>query len=86
MNRSEINLDITHRCLLQCPKCQRNKFPGLHKRGHDLDIDDFQKIVDYFPKIIFFCPRSLGPALGQIINETLPYIYIYIVVVFHNEE
>jgi len=60
MNRSEINLDITHRCLLQCPKCQRNKFPGLHKRGHELDIDDFQKIVDYFPKIIF-CGQMSDP-------------------------
>jgi len=53
MNRSEINLDITHRCLLQCPKCQRNKFPGLHKRGHDLSIQDFEKIVNYFQKIVF---------------------------------
>jgi len=60
MNRSEINLDITHRCLLQCPKCQRNVFPGLHKRGHDLSIKDFKKISDYFSKIVF-CGQMSDP-------------------------
>ena len=60
MNRSEINLDITHRCLLQCPKCQRNVFPGLHKRGHDLSVDDFKKITNYFSKIVF-CGQMSDP-------------------------
>jgi MoaA/NifB/PqqE/SkfB family radical SAM enzyme len=39
-----INLDITHRCLLQCPRCMRQFKPGLHKRGHDISVEDYTKI------------------------------------------
>ncbi len=39
-----INLDITHRCVLQCPRCMRHFKPGLHKRGHDISAEDYRKI------------------------------------------
>jgi len=53
MKLPSINLDITHRCLLQCPKCRRQKYPGLHKRGQDISLEDMKKIADTFENIIF---------------------------------
>ncbi len=53
MKLSSINLDITHRCLLQCPKCRRQKFPGMHKRGHDITLESMKKISDQFEFLIF---------------------------------
>lgn len=50
---SSINLDITHRCLLQCPKCMRQKHPGLHKRGSDITLESMYKISKSFKNIIF---------------------------------
>jgi MoaA/NifB/PqqE/SkfB family radical SAM enzyme len=55
-----INLDITHRCLLQCPKCMRQKFPGLHKRGSDISLDSISKISNSF-KNILFCGQMGDP-------------------------
>ena len=46
LNISGVNLDITHRCLLQCPKCLRQQFPGLHMRGHDIELKNLEKIID----------------------------------------
>ena len=39
-----INLDITNRCRLQCPKCMRQTYPNLHKRGHDISLENVEKI------------------------------------------
>jgi MoaA/NifB/PqqE/SkfB family radical SAM enzyme len=47
-----INLDITHRCVLQCPRCIRHFKPGLHKRGHDLAPKDFKKICKDFRNVL----------------------------------
>lgn len=46
-----INLDITHRCKLQCHKCMRQEYPGLHKRGHDISLKSFKKICKQFKHI-----------------------------------
>ena len=50
---SDINLDITHRCVLQCPRCLRQQHPGMHKRGYDITIESFSKICDHFESINF---------------------------------
>lgn len=50
---TDINLDITHRCVLQCPRCLRQQHPGLHKRGSDISINAFTKICDHFYNINF---------------------------------
>ena len=34
------NIDITDKCVLACPKCMRQHWPGLHKRGSDLLPED----------------------------------------------
>jgi len=55
-----INLDITHRCLLQCPKCMRQKHPGLHKRGKDISLGAMKKIAESF-QYISFCGQMGDP-------------------------
>jgi acetolactate synthase small subunit len=43
-NRRGINIDITHRCPLECKRCQRfTSFTskGLKVPGEDLSIEDF---------------------------------------------
>ena len=47
-----INLDITHRCVLQCSKCMRYFKPGLWKRGKDISVEDYDKICKYFPGVL----------------------------------
>lgn len=49
-----INVDITHRCLLQCHKCLRQQFPKMHMRGRDISLKAMKKLLDsYIPKINF---------------------------------
>ena len=46
LNRRSINLDITHRCPLECPRCQRaTAFTsnGLKVPGKDLSMKNFKK-------------------------------------------
>jgi len=48
-----INLDITNRCRLQCPKCMRQTYPNLHKRGRDISLENIEKISKGFEKLLF---------------------------------
>ena len=57
------NIDSSHRCILRCPQCLRQKKEGgpRIKRAYDLGIKDFQKIVDYFQHCITFCGQISDP-------------------------
>lgn len=50
--RRRVNLDITHRCMLQCSKCMRAFKPGLWKRGTDISLENYTKICKCFPRIL----------------------------------
>lgn len=61
--RKNINLDITHRCPLECINCQRySSFTskGLKVPGRDLPIEDFAKIIKHFNHINF-CGQVSDP-------------------------
>ena len=61
--RYNINLDITHRCPLECLCCQRySSFTskGLKVPGEDLSIDNYAKVIKYF-KHINFCGQVSDP-------------------------
>ena len=63
LNRKKINLDITHRCPLECQRCQRFlRFTskGLKVPGKDLAVKDFQKIINHFSHINF-CGQVSDP-------------------------
>ena len=63
LRRKSINIDITHRCPLECLRCQRwSSFTQYGKKvpGKDLSIDDFNKIVNHFDHINF-CGQVSDP-------------------------
>ena len=58
-----INIDSSHRCPLECPKCQRQ---AILKRGHkvpgrDMPWEDFIKIAKFFKKGLIFCGQISDP-------------------------
>ena len=57
------NIDSSHRCILRCPQCLRQKKEGQPriKRAFDLPIEDFQKIINYFEHCITFCGQLSDP-------------------------
>ena len=58
LDRKSINLDITHRCTLECPKCLRRSVP-TNNLG-DLSLDSFKKIIEHFNQIEF-CGQISDP-------------------------
>jgi len=59
----KLNLDITHRCPLQCHLCGRQRsfrYQGLKVPGYDISIADFNKISNFFPEIAF-CGQYSDP-------------------------
>ena len=52
---SRPNLDISHRCILKCPQCIRQKISSQDqiRRSFDLEEKNFQKILDYYKGITF---------------------------------
>ena len=60
--RKWINLDITSTCTLQCPDCQREVYrqQGLKVPGHDMSIEEFKIVYNYFEGITF-CGQISDP-------------------------
>jgi MoaA/NifB/PqqE/SkfB family radical SAM enzyme len=61
--RDAVNLDITHRCPLECLRCQRYfsfTAKGLKVPGGDMPLDRFQKVLNQF-KHINFCGQVSDP-------------------------
>ena len=58
----KINLDITHRCTLQCKRCNRAIFASRGQKvpGEDLSMENFKKILAFF-KEIYFCGQISDP-------------------------
>jgi MoaA/NifB/PqqE/SkfB family radical SAM enzyme len=60
LNKS-INLDLTNKCSLKCPGCARQSFyEGKNIPGCDIDIESWEKITDYFDKILL-CGQVSDP-------------------------
>ena len=54
--RRGLNIDISSRCALKCPNCQRQRwFARLGKKvhGYDMTMEDFKKITSFFNYINF---------------------------------
>lgn len=54
-NRKKINLDITHRCTLQCKACTRHYLLSSGKKvpGHDMTDYEFDLVLEKFENFIF---------------------------------
>jgi len=60
-----INLDISHRCSLECPKCIRayyNQYQGKVP-GKDMAMEEYQKIIQYFT-YVNFCGNASDPVFN----------------------
>ena len=57
------NLDISHRCLIRCPQCIRQKTTSQDqiRRSFDLEAKDFKKIADYYNNGLTFCGQISDP-------------------------
>jgi len=57
-----VNIDITHRCSLECLSCQRLRYTTRNQKvpGNDMSVDDFIKVVNFF-KTIHFCGSRSDP-------------------------
>lgn len=57
------NLDISHRCILRCPQCIRQKSESQSqiKRSFDIAHTDFAKILNYYDNGITFCGQISDP-------------------------
>ena len=52
---TKIGLDISHRCTLECPRCQRALYKNNNKSipGRDMTVAEYLKIIDYFTHVDF---------------------------------
>ena len=60
---NHINIDISNKCGLLCPGCNRQKYyDGDAKKvpGRDISLSEMKKIVDYFD-LITFCGQVSDP-------------------------
>ena len=58
LSRKSINIDITYRCTLECPKCLRRAIPTNNL--DDLSLENFKKIIKHFDQIEF-CGQISDP-------------------------
>tara|TARA_B100001093_G_scaffold392520_1_gene379027 strand:+ start:137 stop:778 length:642 start_codon:yes stop_codon:yes gene_type:complete len=72
-----INIDITHRCALECPRCARQreyKDEGKKVPGEDMSMKDFKKLARFY-KDIMFCGQLSDPVHHPKFIEMLEYLY-----------
>ena len=77
LQRTNVNIDITHRCPLECERCQRfTSFTahGLKVPGKDISIENFQKVLNHFHHINF-CGQVSDPVHHPKFIEILSMIY-----------
>ena len=71
--RRRLNLDVTHRCPLECPNCQRQTSftnNGLVPHGRDLTIKEIKMIAKFF-KDVAFCGQLSDPVHHPKFNEIM---------------
>lgn len=61
-SRSDINLDITNRCTLECPKCIRQVFRNRKEKipGSDMPMKHFDMLLKKFDRFVF-CGQLSDP-------------------------
>ena len=64
----ELHLEITRRCLLQCPKCPRTYTTGY--KIDDLSYSNFKELVETLqPKVLNFCGNLGDPIFHKEIDK-----------------
>ena len=63
MNRRSLNIDLSHRCSLECPRCQRQRQwrnRGIRVPGRDLTLSEIDKLSNFFNDFVF-CGQLSDP-------------------------
>tara|TARA_R110001592_G_scaffold101568_2_gene287380 strand:- start:679 stop:1323 length:645 start_codon:yes stop_codon:yes gene_type:complete len=61
--KTSINLDISYKCALECPKCRRQQsLKRLGNFGHNISIENYKKILYYFDSLNF-CGSISDPVM-----------------------
>ena len=71
-----INIDITHRCALECPRCQRQtafRDKGRKVYGEDISMEDIKKLAAHY-KYFDFCGQLSDPVHHPKFIEILEYL------------
>lgn len=76
-NTRKINVDITTKCTLQCPFCERQNpnFDHVKSISQDITIEDFKKIADFYDHVEF-CGSIGDPVMHKDFIEMLKYCYV----------
>ena len=77
LNRRKINIDISFRCPLQCPKCQRqNRYLDYGKKvpGRDLTLSEIDKISNFYKSFVF-CGQYSDPVHHPKFPQILKILY-----------
>tara|TARA_A100001388_G_scaffold272455_1_gene252788 strand:- start:643 stop:1278 length:636 start_codon:yes stop_codon:yes gene_type:complete len=75
--RRRLNIDISHRCPLECPNCQRQRHYGIKGKkvpGYDISMEEFYKLTKFF-KSINFCGQLSDPVHHPKFIQFLEYCY-----------
>jgi len=71
-----LNIDITHRCALECPRCQRQtafRDKGEKVYGVDISLDDVKKLARHY-EYFDFCGQLSDPVHHPKFIEILEYL------------
>ena len=63
LNRRSLNIDLSHRCSLECPRCQRQRTwrdQGIRVPGRDLTLSEIDKLSNFFNDFVF-CGQLSDP-------------------------
>jgi len=72
-----LNIDITHRCALECLRCSRQREfrnHGLKVPGEDISMKDFKTLARFYENISF-CGQLSDPVHHPKFIEMLKYLY-----------
>ena len=70
-NRRSINIDISHRCALECPGCQRQHLDKIP--GRDITMKEIEKLAKHFKRFIF-CGQLSDPVHHPKFIEIITYL------------
>ena len=76
-NRKAVNIDITHRCALECIRCFRTMFytsKNIKVPGEDMSMNNFLKVIKYFDQLNF-CGQYSDPVHHPKFIEMLEITY-----------
>jgi len=78
-----VEVEITTKCDKRCIICEHTYW---NEKGIDLSFDDFKRIVDQFPKLIWFNPTGEGSAfLNKDFPKMLRYLKSKSIFIFMND-